>query len=268
MIELPTERSKIESYNPKLMIIIGKPKSGKSTFISAIDNNLVIDLEDGYKSLSVMKVQARTAKDLFDVKDSIIEMGKKLQKMPYKYITIDNASRLEQMAIEYANNLYRKTQMGAKWGYKTDTSGIIINDPKTGKPIVDPEADVRNLPNGSGYLYVRIAVNKLIDMFQPLCKTLILVCHVKDRQIKVNGEELSEMTVDLAGKTGDIICGKADAIGYIYREGKKTYLSFEGGDNILREARPLHLRGKKIMVMESDDDNKITVNLKEVLLDE
>lgn len=27
--ELPTERSKIESYNPRLLVIFGKPKSGK-----------------------------------------------------------------------------------------------------------------------------------------------------------------------------------------------------------------------------------------------
>ena len=54
------------------------------------------------------------------------------------------------------------------------------------------------------------------------------------------------------GKTGDIICGEADAIGMIYRDGNKTYVSFE-------EARCPHLRGKKILVAESnenDDDVK------------
>ena len=49
MIELPTERSKVESYNPKLLIIGGRPKAGKSSFIAAIDDNLIIDLEDGYR---------------------------------------------------------------------------------------------------------------------------------------------------------------------------------------------------------------------------
>ena len=47
MIELPTERSVVENYNPKLMVIFGKPKSGKSSFVAAIDDNLIIDLEDG-----------------------------------------------------------------------------------------------------------------------------------------------------------------------------------------------------------------------------
>ena len=68
------------------------------------------------------------------------------------------------------------------------------------------------------------------------------------------------------GKTGDIICGEADAIGYVYREGKATYISFEGGDNIIREARPLHLRGKKFEVIKSDADNNLTINMEQLFV--
>ena len=105
MIELPTERSKVETYNPKLLIIFGKPKSGKSSFVAAIDDNLIIDLEDGYRSLSVMKVQARTAKDLQEIRDAILKKGKELKKAPYKFITIDNATRLEEMSLIVAAEL-------------------------------------------------------------------------------------------------------------------------------------------------------------------
>jgi hypothetical protein len=104
-------------------------------------------------------------------------------------------------------------------------------------------------------------------MFKPLCDTLILVCHVKDKQIKKNSEEMSEMSVDLAGKTGDIICGEADAIGYVYRDGKNTYVSFNGGDNTIREARPLHLRGKVFKVAESDDENNLKVDMGQLFID-
>ena len=37
----------------------------------------------------------------------------------------------------------------------------------------------------------------------------ILVGHVKDVQIDNNGEELSEMALDLVGKLSAIICGEA-----------------------------------------------------------
>lgn len=267
-IVLPTERSKVSNYNPKLLVLFGKPKSGKSTLMASLESNLIIDLEDGYRSLSVMAVQARSANDLFDIREAILERGREIKKMPYRFITIDNATRLEEMAVAYANDLYRNTPMGAGWGYLKDNKGNNVKDKTTGKFLLDPKADVRQLPNGAGYLYMRQAVRKLIDMFKPLCESLILVAHVKDKQIKKNGEEMSEMTVDLAGKLGDIICGEADAIGYIYRDGNKTFVSFEGGDNSIREARPLHLRGKKILVASSDENNDLTVDMSKIFVNE
>lgn len=260
MIELPTERKKVTNFNPSLLVLFGKPKSGKSSIMAHLDSNLIIDLEDGYRALSVMCVQARNANDIFEICKAIMVKKQELGKNPYKYITIDNATRLEEMAIKYANSLYRQTAMGQNWGY-------IVN-PKTGKKEEDPKADVRLLPNGSGYLYLRNAVRKMVDIFKPLCETLILVAHVKDKQIKKDGQEMSEMSVDLAGKLGDIICGEADAIGLIYREGKSTYISFEGGDNTIKEARCPHLRGKKIEVIKSDDDNNLTIDLSKVFLDD
>lgn len=149
MIELPTERSKPESYNPKLLIIMGKPKSGKSSFIASIDDNLIIDLEDGYRALSVMKVEARTAKDLFEIKEAIIAKGRELHKRPYRFITIDNATRLEEISIPLANSKYRQTAMGKSWGYLKDANNNTLKD-NTGKPLEDPKADVRQLPNGAG----------------------------------------------------------------------------------------------------------------------
>ena len=151
MIELPTERSVVTNYNPKLLILMGRPKQGKSSFVAAIDDNLIIDLEDGYRALSVMKVQARSMKDLQDIKSAIIAKGKELHKAPYRFITIDNATRLEEMSVPYAAELYRNTPMGAGFGLMKDNKGMPYKDPKTGQLVVDPKADVRLLPNGSGY---------------------------------------------------------------------------------------------------------------------
>lgn len=258
MIVLPTERKKAENYNPSLLVLFGKPKSGKSTLMAALDSNLIIDLENGYRALSVMDVQVRSAEQLFQVKGMIEAKMQQEGKFPYRFITIDNATRLEEMSLPYAAHLYRSTAMGQGWGK--------IKDLKTGKFEIDPKADVRLLPNGAGYLYLRQAIRKMIDMFKPLCETLILVAHVKDKQIKKDGEEMSEMSVDLAGKLGDIICGEADAIGYIYREKNNTLISFEGGDNTIREARPLHLRGKKFVVATSDEDNHIKVDMSKIFV--
>ena len=128
--------------------------------------------------------------------------------------------------------------------------------------------DIRLLPNGSGYMYLRMAVRKVIDMFRNLCDNFILIGHTKEKMINKEGEELSEMALDLVGRLGDIVCGEADAVGYVYRKKNETIISFEGGDNSVREARAPHLRGKKIVIAESDENNVINVHWDKIYLDE
>ena len=49
--------------------------------------------------------------------------------------------------------------------------------------------DIRTLPNGSGYMYLRMAVRKVIDMFRNLCDNFILIGHTKEKMI--NKEKIS-----------------------------------------------------------------------------
>lgn len=243
---LPKEKSTPKINNPKFLILFGRPKAGKSTLMASLENNLIIDLENGYQALSALVVQARTVNDFAEIANALREEIKKEGKFPYKYITIDNATRLEEMCLSYACQLYRQTPMGKTY----------------------QGTDIRTLPNGSGYMYLRQAVRKVIDMFRDLCESLILVAHVKEKMINKEGEELSEMSIDLTGKLGDILCGEADAIGYVYRKKNDTIVSFEGGDNSIREARANHLRGKKIVVATSDENNNITVDMTKIFLPE
>lgn len=266
-IVLPTERRKATDYNPRLIVFFGKPKTGKSSLAASLENNLIIDLEDGYRALDVMSVQARSAADIFKIKNLIEQKNQENGGKPfYRFITIDNATRLEEMSLTYAAHLYRQTPMGATYGYKKDKIGNLMKD-ANGNKIIDPNADVRQLPNGSGYLYLRNALKEMVNMFKPLCDTLILICHVKDKQIRKDDEETTEMAVDLAGKTGDIICGEADAIGYVSRQDNKTLITFKGGDNTIRGSRPLHLREKVFCVAESDPDGNLKVDMSQIFLD-
>ena len=246
MIVLPKEKVKAKVENPRFLIIFGKPKAGKTTLASTLDNNLIVDLEGGSEFLEALAVQARSVKDLGDIANAIREEIKSTGKKPYKYITLDNASRLEEICLSYAATLYRQTPMGKNY------SGN----------------DVRTLPNGSGYMYLQQAVRKVIDMFRDLCDNFILIGHLKDKMINKEGEELSEMSLDLVGKLANIICGEADAVGYVYRKKNETHISFEGGDNSVREARAPHLRGKNIVVAESDADNVITTYWDKIYLPE
>lgn len=246
MLVLPKEKNKPKVNNPRFLILYGKPKSGKTTIAAALDSNLIIDLEGGSEYLSALSVQARNINDLGAISNAIKAEIASTGKKPYKFITIDNATRLEEMCLDYARILYIQTPMGKT--YKGD--------------------DIRTLPNGSGYMYLRQAVRKVIDMFRELCDNFILIGHTKDKMINKEGEELTEMALDLVGKLGDIICGEADAVGYIYRKKNETIISFEGGDNTVREARAPHLRGQKIVIAESDENNNVTVHWDRIYLPE
>lgn len=246
MIVLPKEKVKAKVENPRFLIIFGKPKAGKTTLASRLDNNLIVDLEGGSEFLEALAVQARSVKDLGDIATAIREEIKQTGKKPYKYITLDNASRLEEICLSYAAQLYRATPMGKNY------SG----------------SDVRTLPKGSGYMYLQQAVRKVIDMFRDLCDNFILIGHTRDNLINKEGEELSEMSLDLVGKLANIICGEADAVGYVYRKRNETHISFEGGDNSVREARAPHLRGKNIVIAESDENNDIKVYWDKIYLPE
>lgn len=263
-IILPTKPRKPESYNPRLFILFGRPKSGKSSCAASLSGNLILDLEGGYRALEAMVIRIRNIQDLFAVREAIEEKIRQCGKQPYQRITIDNATRLEEMCLQLAAAKYRRTPMGATFGYKRDKDRNIIR--VNGQPVVDPSADVRQLPSGQGWLYIREAVKDVIHMFQPLCQTLILVCHTKDRQVQIDSTEGTELAVDLSGKLGDILCGEADAIGYVYREKNRTIISFDGGGNTLREARPLHLRGKRFVVGESDKDNNLRMDMDQLFI--
>ena len=235
MLILPTEKVPAVVTDPRFLIVYGRPKSGKTSCLAQLSNNLIIDLEGGSMFIDALAVQARTVSDLGELASAIRAKNTEVGHNFYKRITIDNATRLEEICLPYAKTLYMQTPIGKNW----------------------KGTDVRTLPNGSGYFYIRQAVRKVIDMFRELCDEFILVGHTKDVQIDNNGEEVSEMALDLVGKLSSIICGEADAVGYVYRKGNETHISFKGGDGTIKEARAPHLRGQDIIIATGDDNGSI-----------
>ena len=112
------------------------------------------------------------------------------------------------------------------------------------------------------WIHVFKTIKKNIRSNDALVRTggdeFVLIGHVKDVQIEQNGEELSQMALDLVGKLGSIVCGEADAVGYVYRKGNETHISFKGGDGTIKEARAPHLRGKDIIIATGNEDGTIT----------
>lgn len=236
-ITLPTQKIPAISTDPSYLILYGLPKSGKTSCLAQLDNNLIVDLEGGSKFIDALSVQARTISDLGEIASAIRAKNTEVGHNFYKRITIDNATRLEDICMSYACQLYRQTEMGKNW----------------------KGTDITTLPRGAGYVYLRQAVKKVIDMFRDLCDEFILVGHVKDSITDKDGQEINAKEIDLVGKLGKIVCGMADAVGYVYRKENETHISFKsGGDGTIMEARARHIAGKDIVIATGNDDGSIT----------
>lgn len=246
-LTLPTSKIPAVSTNPQYLVLYGLPKAGKTSCLAQLENNLIIDLEGGSQFIDAMAVQARTINDLGEIAQAIRAKNTEVGHNFYKHITIDNATRLEDICMSYACTLYRKTELGKNW--KGD--------------------DVTTLARGAGYKYLRDAVKKVIDMFKDLCDEFILVGHVKDSITDKDGEEVNAKEIDLVGKLGKIICGMADAVGYVYRKDNETHISFKsGGDGTIMEARARHIAGKDVVIATGNDDGSITTYWDKIYLPE
>ena len=221
MITLPKQKVKATRKSPKNMVIYGPPKIGKTTALSQLDDCLIIDLEDGSDMVDALKVQVNDLSELTEVGKAIMKDGK-----PYKYIAIDTITKLEEWCEEDAKRIYMATPMGKNFEQK------------------NPGASVLSLPNGAGYLYLRIAYKKWIDRLNKLADHVILVGHLKDKMLEKTGKEVAAKDLDLTGKIKSITCANADAIGYIYREDDETMVSFNSLDDVTAGSRCDHLKGQ------------------------
>lgn len=230
-IVLPTKKVKADRVNPKRLIIYSKPKTGKTTAFAGLDGNLIIDLENGAGYVEAMKVTANNLQELKEIGKAIKEAS-----YPYKYVTIDTVTALEDMVMPLAINLYQKTPMGKN--YSGDS--------------------ILTLPNGAGYLYVRQAFFQVLDFIDTFAPHIILSGHIKDKQVDDKGEMVMSANIDLTGKIKSLICANADAIGYMYRKGNQTILSFKTNEETTCGARPEHLRNEEIVISEMVDGKLVT----------
>jgi hypothetical protein len=243
---LPTAKVPAVCLSPKNLIIFSKPKVGKTTLLSQLENCLIIDLESGTDYVDALKVKANSVADIVKIGNAILKANK-----PYKYIALDTISALEELCLPYAEELYSKTPMGKNWF----TDGKL----KYGT--------ITQLPNGGGYAYLRQAFDKVINYVKTLAPNIILVGHIKDTLIEKGGVEFNTSDLQLTGKIKSITSANADAIGYLYRKGDKNILSFKTTDEVACGARPNHLRNQEIVISEIDKDGKMTANWNKIYID-
>lgn len=229
-MDLPLKKLPKVTQDPKNLILYGVPKIGKTSLLSTLEDNLIVDFEDGSDYVEALKVKINSIKEVNELCKAIKEAN-----YPYKFITIDTITALEEFAKPLALKMLRMSPLGSNF----------IGD------------DVLQAPHGAGYGFLRDAIQKIIDKLSACAPNLILVGHVKDKAIISMGEsqDTNIKELDLTGKTGRILAAKSDAIGFVYRDKDSNLcINFETNGEATAGARPEHLANKRIIVAERQPD--------------
>ena len=229
-MDLPLKKLPKLTQDPKNLILYGVPKIGKTSLLATLEDNLIIDLEEGSDYVEAMKVKINTIKELNELCRAIKEAS-----FPYKFITIDTVTALEEFAKPLALKMYKDSPLGSSFN----------------------DDDILHAPHGAGYGFLREAMQKIIYKLSACAPNIILVGHVKDKAIVTMGEtqDSNIKELDLTGKTGRILAAKSDAIGFVFRdENSNLCVNFETNGDAAAGARPEHLANKRIIVAERQSD--------------
>ena len=242
-MELPTKPRESKRVNPKELVIFGKPKCGKTTICANLTLKgdwLLLELEN--EGADFVEATCLEAKDLTQIK----EIGTAILKAnkPYKGVIVDTVTKLEELIMPHAAALYKKTPMGMNW----------------------QGTDVRTLPKGSGYLYMREAFFEVLNYIRTWADNIILLGHLADKLIEKKGEEVASKELDLTGKISALTCARVDAIAYCYRKDNKTILNFKSSEDVVCGSRTAHLKGQEIVVAESAEDGTMTYHWDKVYI--
>lgn len=246
---LPKVIKEPEFNEPRFLLLVSAPKVGKTSNLMALPNSLLIDLENssGYfrgMSIDVMKESkiegVSPLRMLGQIRTAIGDEMKESGKSPYDFIILDSATILEDLAAELATITYKKTVAG-----KSFAGTNVVTD----------------LPQGAGYGWLREAMTEIITPFLSLAnKAVILVVHLKDKDIMKDNVSITTKDLNLTGKLKLTIPAKADGLCRMYRNDKnQNILSFKSADSEgvsfgIREPKP-RLHQTEFVISEMIDGN-------------
>lgn len=229
ILELPKQAAPPTTVDPRVLILYGAPKVGKTTVLAQLSqqhNCLIVDLEDGTDYLTAMRIKVHNMAELEAVAQRLREDLAKYGKPTYDFVAIDTVSAMEDWAELRGTERYKANPTGKNF----------------------KGASVLELPHGHGYLWLRLAFQELLGMFSGTSKRLILVCHLRDKFLDKGGQEVAVKDLELTGKIRSITASKADAIGYMFRDATRNQgalmVSFQTLEQVSCGSRCDHLKGQ------------------------
>lgn len=259
-IKLPTEKSLATMKSPSTILFYSKPKQGKTTALSLLEEALLIDTEKGSDFVDAFKIQVDTTKPEHEQAEEFVDICRaiymsgydtvnRIYTPKYKYIIVDTFTRLDSWSEVVGTLNYMSKAQGKK--FNVNAKGEKLS------PTSKDFETVHEIPQGYGYKHSR---EVMLDWYNKICMLAprtIFVCHVKDKLVATNlGEAVATKEINLTGRVKDIIASKVDTVMYGYRDGNKFMASFSGEDG----TRSSYLSGKTIVLTESDDKGNIITN--------
>jgi hypothetical protein len=236
------------------MLIISRPGVGKTKALMQLPDSIYFDLENStghFKGkANVVNIMTASKKLELGPISTIRKMTYhiKSQKKTYRFCIIDSISVIDDWAENLALANYKASAIG-----KNSTVTSIFEVPFL------------------GYVAHRNAFQEIIDYFEGIGTTLILVAHVKDASIKKDGEATSVLDIRLTGTLREIMSSKQDVSGVMIfnkEEPNKRYLDFrKSEENTFMKCRAAHLAGRIVPISETTEEGEFVTHWDEIFLD-
>jgi len=199
------------TQNPRILLLYGPAKVGKTTMLSQLKDCLILDTESGAHMIDGHILDISNKDDLLDMYRNA-EAGHK-----FKYFALDTVDKL----VEW-------TELGVKTEFQVDS--------------------IADLAYGKGFGLVRERVLNNIKKLQKLCGNLIVIGHRKTAAAVDNSNAVDPESLDISGKLKNMMMAMSDAVGYVYRDedDDKLMVSFKSGKALEAGSRCSHLKGKQI----------------------
>lgn len=117
---LPKEPVEPTVFSPRILLIYGMPKVGKTEILSHLPKSLTLDFEGGTEMYKMVRERVYSVPDVFDVIRSIISEGEANFKegkqgddvYPYLFLAADTIDMLEELCVESATRKYKASPLG------------------------------------------------------------------------------------------------------------------------------------------------------------
>jgi hypothetical protein len=245
-IALPTKKRPATLHSPKRMVLFSKPKVGKTSVVAQLPGCLILDFEQGTEAIDALAVKIEKIDDVYQIIHQL-----KTEPHEYQYICLDTASAIEEMALPLAEIRYSQSPEGSNWFLKDKTTGKLHKSALKRK-----YRNILNLPFGKGYALVADIFNEILTELEKVVPKVIILAHSTYSTINKDGVDFTGIDIQLSKKSRFMATYKADAIGYMYRDGSKNFINFTASDDIVAGGRHRYLEKEHILISEFIGDDQ------------